>query len=160
MVCHGRSHADLKFHDLSRSYSKLYCDSCRIAAANLQKMRADALANPEDPQHGHQHVHNLALHLQKRFMQTCNVTHFEGTEAATEHGAARMHVMCKHVLDWWDWAGEEAEHENQRPWFLADKLLPQVIAGGMNKRLLLAEIAALCEVGKSDPPCPKLKEEL
>ena len=25
----------------------------------------------------------------------------------------QMHVVCKHVLDWWDWAGEEADHENE-----------------------------------------------
>jgi len=149
----------LKFKDLALDHRSLYCDTCRLTAAALQKHREDALSNSEHPLHSHPHVHNLGLHMQKLFLRVCDSSHFEGTPQADAHGAARMHVVCKHVLDWWDWAGEEADHENERPWHLVQQLLPQARTE-RHGTLLAEEVSALCEVGHSTPPCSTLKDEL
>lgn len=140
----------------------LLCATCHHTATLLQQVRAAAVAaDPKDKRNLF-----LSAHLQKmvREERMCDEFQFQGFN----FDPFDMEIVCHHVTDHWDWAGEDADTQDKDPWFHIKKLLPQVeqnmgnlVDPSWDGRLLESERTALCNVGKGITPCGiNAKDEL
>jgi hypothetical protein len=141
----------------------LYCQTCRRVVKALQSYRNAALeaAGHDSPATKAYHLlYHLKQHSPPNGIDVCDKDRFVGDP---NYDRFAMSAVCRHVLDWWDWAPEDAVRRSQDPWRAIANLLPRARAAPREPTLLQAEEVALCQVGNDKPPCgwaAELKSEL
>ena len=131
----------------------LFCATCQHTVRLLQKERETRIM--QDGAGVSVFVHSLGYHISKIHRQLCAPANFRNLE----HASARMHVTCKHLLDHWEDAANDAADQN--PWVKYKNQIMWRASGNRDAAFLRDEREALCTVAEY-PPCSAedLKDEL